>query len=313
MTKSNKEFNRMISDYYSINPKNVQGTRNLSYVYYRRKLYQLIYSRFIFENFPENWDIDYFRDVLFQEGLLSICKTDLGVLCLRGGYHGINVYEKPTNMIITNPVLGSIERTIGIDCEPVYFEYMNNKFNSVESIVKRYALLLAQIDCSLNVSLMNSRIAHFFTASDKNTLKSMQLAYDKVSNGEPSIFMLKQSDYGDIESKPYFNNVKNAYIGNDILLTKQTIMNEFCTEIGLNNANTDKRERLNTEEVNANNEQTYTLVNMWIDTINSCFDKAREIFPEIGSVRCKLRSFEKIENNENNENNENGVYENEID
>lgn len=289
MKQTDKSFNRLMNDFYSIEPKSVQGTRNLSYQHYRRKLYQLIYSRFDFQNVPENWDIDYIRDVLFQEGVMSICKTDLGVLCLRGGYYGINVYEKPTNMTIANPILGTLERTIGVDCEPLYFEYMNTSYMSMESIVKRYALLLAQIDCTLNVSLMNSRVSHFFTAKDKNTLKSMQQAYDKVSNGEPSIFMIRDGDYGDIESKPYFNNVKNTYIGNDIIITKQSIINEFCTEIGLNNANTDKRERLNTDEVNANNEQIYTLLEMWVDTINSCFERASAIFPEIGTVTCKIR------------------------
>lgn len=287
--ENTENFNRLMNDFYSINPKSVQGTRNLSYQHYRRILYQLIYSRFEFVNIPKNWDIDYIRDVLFQEGIMSICQTELGVLALRGGYYGVNVYEKPTHMTIANPVLGTLTKMIGVDCEPLYFEFINNGYMSFEPIVKRYALLLAQIDCSLNVSLMNSRVAHMFVGSSKNDLKSIQKAYDKVSNGEPSIFMLKSDNGFDIESKPYFNNVKNSYIGNDILITKQTILNEFCTEIGIENANTQKRERLVTDEVNSNNELTYARVNMYIDSINACFERAREIFPEIGNVHVKLR------------------------
>ena len=74
----------------------------------------------------------------------------------------------------------------------------------------------------------------------------------------------------------YFLNVKNIYIGNDLLLTKRSIMNEFLTEIGINNANTDKRERLNSDEVNANNSEVRCTIVRFIDTLNECARKINE-------------------------------------
>lgn len=285
---ANQQFNKLVENYYSINPREVSGTRNQSYYYYRRKLYQMIYSRFKFKNLPKNWDIDYIRDNLFQRGVMCVTHTELGVLCLRGSYNGLNVYEKPTEMMISNPVLGTLQRKIGVDCEPVYFEYFNQSYDTMENIVNRYALLLAQIDASINTTLINSRVAHVFTSSSKNALKSMKKAYDEVTGGSPSIFMLNNGEEYDVKTAPYFNNVKNTYIANDILLTKQTIVNEFCTEIGLNNANTDKRERLIVDEVNANNEYTYTMINMWIDTLNACFKRCTKLFPQIGNITVEL-------------------------
>ena len=58
-------------------------------------------------------------------------------------------------------------------------------------------------------------------------------------------------------------------------------MNEFRTIIGLNNSNTEKRERLVTDEAHANDETTRTLIEMWCDNLNQCFDRVREWDPSI--------------------------------
>lgn len=42
------------------------------------------------------------------------------------------------------------------------------------SLINRYAVLLANIDCSLNVSLYNSRLAHVFEAETDAQVKSLQ-------------------------------------------------------------------------------------------------------------------------------------------
>lgn len=287
MSKINQELNRMIANNFSIKPTEVDGLNNYSYWYYRQKLYEKIYSRFEFIDFPKNWDIDYFRDVLFQEGVIMCVNTNLGTLALRGSYSGLNVYEKPTHVTITNPVLGTLERTIGIDVEPIYYEYFNQSYMTMEALVKRYALLLSQLDASLNMSLINSRVSHVFTSKDKaviNTLKSM---YDKVSSGVPACFALLNKDM-EPSFQTWFNNVKNTYVGNDLMVTKRTILNEFCTEIGIDNANVNKRERLNSDEVNANNVETKTLIEMWIDNLNECFKRCYDIDKSI-NVRVRLR------------------------
>ena len=48
----------------------------------------------------------------------------------------------------------------------------------------------------------------------------------------------------------------------------------FCTEIGIPNANTDKKERLITDEVNANNVETSTRCEMWLEEIRKGLTKA---------------------------------------
>jgi len=272
-------FNRLIAEYFSIDPTMVNGTGNLTFNHYRRYLYQLVFSRFKFNELPEAWDIDYIRDTLFQWGYMGIVRTEAGTMALQCGYSGVNYALKPTQIVISNPVFGIFNRRIGLDGELLYFEYLNQNFNGMENIIRRYALLLAQCDASLNVNLMNSRVAMAITGSNKRAINSAKKMYDEVTRGNPAVFALWDKD-AEINTT-LFNNVKNSYVGNDLLQTKQTIMNEFRTIIGLNNSNTEKRERLVTDEAHANDETTRTLIEMWCDNLNQCFDRVRNWDPTI--------------------------------
>lgn len=293
-THENVQFSRLISQYFSVDPSLIDGVGNFSFWFYRNYLYQLIYSRFEFENFPQTWDLDYFRDQLFQGGYMGITETEFGNVCLTCSYSGINPYNKPTHVVFANPVLGTFNREIGVDVELVYFEYMNGFYQNLEQTVRRYATLLANIDGSLNTNLMNTRVAFSFTSGSKNALESVKKQYDDVVAGNTAVFRI-QDDETTVETNMFMTNIKNNYIANDLLVTKQSIINEFLTIIGLRNANTQKRERLNSEEVHTNDEATKSLVELWEDNLNKCFDRAKELFTYL-NVKCKIKKFDENEN-----------------
>lgn len=276
--KKSHGYYDVLSRFLTPHPRDVEGLNNSSYIYYRNQLYLKLFSIFEFNNIPPSWNIDYLKNILFPMGFICVVDTPAGVLPLQGGYTGYNVYNFPTKLIVGNPVLGDIERDIGKNGELLYYNYINDSFQSIEPLVKRYAALLASCDGTLNTSLMNSRIAHIFIANTDAEMETYKKIYDDVSEGKPAVFLKKPTGSTLMETNNEFLNVKNTYIGNDVLLTKRTLMNEFLTEIGINNANTDKRERLITSEVNANNAETRALINLWCDTMNGCFNRINNLF-----------------------------------
>ena len=287
MNKNDVGYQNLVANYFSVNPKNVDGLNNTSYFYYRNQLYLKIFSLFTFENLPDTWDIDYLRDNLFRNGIMACVEKDGVNYCLTCGYSGINVYNKPTKVMISNTVLGTFERTIHEDCELLYINYLNGHFLSCDRLVNRYALLLAQCDGSLNVNLINSRVAHVFIGESDAQIKSYKKMYDEISNGKPCAFIKNSKNGTPLDnSKLDVLNVKNTYVANDILVTKRTIMNEFLTEIGINNANTNKKERLVTDEVNVNDEETNALLMLWKDTMSQCFDRINKMFNS--SIKVKI-------------------------
>lgn len=288
-----KGFTELVRGFFHHNPKSVNDMTNKSFFYYQVQLMTKLKSVLTVSGYPSNWNIDNMWDVLLTNGYIPIVKTDIGTLALEGGFYGQNMYYMPTNVLVNNPVLRQIDEKIGEKGELLYINFEYNKFQGVMALINRYAVLLANIDCSLNVSLYNSRLAHVFEAETDAQVKSLQKMYDEVSRGNPAVFLKKgMKNIGKDNDSGYFLNVKNTYIGNDLLLTKRSIMNEFLTEIGINNANTDKRERLNSDEVNANNSEVRCTIVRYIDSLNECAKRINENpnFDDITNLHFSINS-----------------------
>lgn len=269
------DFNKYIK-YMTREPKSVEGLNNTSYFYYYDKLMKMIYTIFKFDNVPPYWNMPYFKEKLFNRGVLAVVDTSAGVLPLECSYNGINIWGMPVYFNINNVVLGNLRGKIGEDGELIYFSVVENTYKSMVQLVDRYASLLANIDGSLNTTLINSRMAQVFEASSNSQLKVMEKVYDQISNGKPAVFVRKNSE------EPFehaiFNNVKNTYIGNDLIITKQSIFNEFKSEIGINNSNTQKKERLITSEVENNKEELNSNIYEWYYNLSDCISKVNAMF-----------------------------------
>ena len=261
-------------------PKKVSGINNTSYNYYFNTLFTKIKSLFEFTNIPIEWDIDYFKNVLFSNGYITVVKTPINnILALEGGLYGINIYNKPTDINIQNVVLGSFTQKIGEGGEIIYLNNLGGvSFQNALSIVERYASLLAECDGSLNTTLINSRVAHIFEAQSKAEELSIKKMYDDITAGNPFICIRTDDTRNFKPRERDALNVKNVFIGNDILLTKRTILNEFYSEIGVSNANIDKRERLTTAEVDVKSSEIMCIVNVWLDNLKISIDRVNKLF-----------------------------------
>ena len=154
-------------------------------------------------------------------------------------------------------------------------------------LVNRYAAMLALCDNSISVNLRNSKVSFIGFVSGKQQAATMQKMYEEIDKGKPAVYV-KKDDL--TQDDIYYNHVKETYIANDVQLLKQSIKNDFLTEIGLNNANTDKRERLITDEVNANNEEIRANVQHWLDSIREGMRRANELFDL--NLTVDLRKFD---------------------
>lgn len=253
-------------------PKDVYGQFTWTNIYYKEWALKKILSRFELQNAPEEWDINYFWSHLFLDGYISILDTELGVIPLRCGVSGINVWDRPTDIIIANHVLGSFQRKIGVDGALIHLQY---NYLGVSPILDRFSNLLAMCDSALAVNLMNSKVAFIGFVDDSAQAKTMQRMYDEISSGVPAVFARKSQ----VNTESFmFNNVKQSFIADDIMLVRRKIVNDFLSDIGINNANLDKRERLNEQEVNANNEEVRFNVLNWVDTIQEGLNVSNKLY-----------------------------------
>lgn len=279
----NVGYSDLIRNFFARKPKEVDGVANTSAIYYRQWMLKKIFSRFEILNAPANWEMDYFWEHLFLDGYIAVTDTELGVLPLQCGITGINVFNHPTEVQIANPILGSLHRTIGEDCEIIKCQY---DFHGINWLLDRYSALLAMCDSSISVNLLNTKATFIFGASSKAQAETYKKMYDDITMGKPAVFV-KEDLVGD---NPFYTiPAKQNYIADDVQLLKRKIINEFLTDIGINNSNLDKRERLTDDEVNANNEEVIANIQNWIDNINEGLEKVNFMFGY--DLKLKVREY----------------------
>ncbi len=72
----------------------------------------------------------------------------------------------------------------------------------------------------------------------------------------------------------------------------------FMTQIGINTANTEKKERLITAEVESNNEESATMAELWLESLQEQVEKANKMFKIEMSVDWRIKPEIKEEKQE---------------
>lgn len=281
----NVPFSDLLREYFARKPKEVDGVANTSAAYYRQKLLRLIIQRFKWENIPSNWEYDYFIEHLFLDGVIGITDTSAGILALKCGLTGIGIFEQPTEMIFANPVLGSFRRTIGEDGEYIKLQY---DYHGVGWILDRYSALLAMCDSSIAVNLLNTKATWVFGATNKTQAETFKALYDDITMGKPAVFT-STGNTGMIKEQMFTMPAKENFIADDVQLLKRKIVNEFLTDIGINNTNLDKRERLTDDEVNANNDEVLANIWHWYDNISDGIARVNALYNL--NLKCSIRKY----------------------
>ena len=249
--------------------------------YFRKYLLQKAISVFKW-NIPDEWDKDYFLYTLYGRGFISILNTDrYGVICQECAPGGYNLYYRPSYVIVTNPLLkNALTLKIDIDCALIKLQ---PDYSSIMDIVGYYADQMALASEAMGVNLVNTKSGTVFGAESKAQAEAYKKMFDNLSEGDPAVVIGKKllNDDGSPNWFPFTQHVKEGYITSDILSDMRKIEAMFDTEIGIPNANTDKRERLISDEVNANNVETATRCELWLETIRKGINKANELFPDI--------------------------------
>lgn len=246
--------------------------------YFRKYLLQKAISVFKW-NLPDEWDRDYFLYTLYCQGFISVLYIPrYGTICQQCAPGGYNLYYRPSYVIVTNPLLKET-LTLNIDEDCVLIK-LQPDYSSIMDIVGYYADQLALASEAMGVNLVNTKTGTVFGAENKAQAESYKKMFDNLSEGDPAVVIGKKllNDDGTPNWFPFTQHVKEGYITSDVLSDMRKIEEMYDTEIGIPNANTDKRERLIDSEVNANNVETATRSELWLETIRKELDKANKMF-----------------------------------
>jgi len=262
----------------SVDPSTVHVQNTGLSRFYQRYLLQKAMSVFEWK-MPKEWSKDYFLYCLYCWGFVAVVNTDkFGVIPQGCGLRGYDVFYRPTHAIISNPLItGILEPKIGEQC--TLFR-LQPDYGGIMDLVSYYANMMALASEAAAVNIVNSKLAYVFRASNKAQAESFKKMFDQIASGNPAVFIDKTltNEDGSMNWDSFSNDLKANYLLSDLLSDMRKIETMFLTEIGINNANTDKKERLISDEVNANNFEVRSKCELWLEELQKTAKETREMF-----------------------------------
>lgn len=250
---------------------------NYTYMQYYNRLTELAINMYEWKNLPPSVDERFLELTLFSDGMaVFFADPVLGPLCLQCKIGGaLDVYRIPIrrtayatngyNMPLTNE-----------DSVIIFNNYLHtNSLLDVEMYARRLYNIERAID--VNVNGQKTPLIIRGTENQRLTLKNLYMQYD---GNEPFIFGDKDLDLDTMKVL----KTDAPYVADKLNTLKRQIWNEALTYLGIENSNTEKKERLVTDEITSNlggvEAQRFTRLNarrQAVNKINAMFGTNIEV------------------------------------
>lgn len=214
---------------------------------YYNQLSNLALNVFKWENLPEEIDYRYLEWVLYTRGYCLFFQDEvtmkyLTLECAIGG--NFNVYRIPKYRRAYSISGYQAERN-DKNSVIIFNNYLHNPSNIY---IQQYARRLALIERTLDINT-NAQKTPIMIVCDENQQLSMKNLYQQYDGNEPIIFANKNSG---ISEGVKVLNTQAPPLFDKLQVLKHQIMNEALTFLGIENSNSDKKERLVEAEVGSN-------------------------------------------------------------
>ena len=283
MDKCNLDAYQLLS-YKSV----AQISNNITFSYYYYKLMLVACNLFEWEGLPNNMEGRWIENYLFSDGQCIFFKDRaLGYMVAGVSQDGgLNCYNDPTTIspVATNYVYEGEPLTNGKDC----YLISNNILRLPEfAVIRYYAYKLCNLDRAIDVNIEAQKTPTIITCTDKQRL-SLKQAINQRKDNEPVIYADNSFDKDMITNL----DLKTPMVFKDLQIQKHMVLNEFFTDIGVNNANMDKRERMVANEIEANNEQVKAYKDVLLSSREEACKQINRIFKL--NISVKRRNLDKI-------------------
>lgn len=275
----------------AVSPGTLKPKDNITTEYYIRYLLKRAMSVFDFENIPDNWNLDYFRYVLFCRGYCAVLENDkVGVIPQMGVLGGFSIYYTPTFITVACAALPEITGRYWLNEVYNINEHPDIKgtcclvklqpdYRGLLDVCTITAERLAYMHEALVMNLANSKLAYIIGAADKGAAETFKAAIDQIQAGNLAVAAGKNlwdKDTGNPLWQGFANNLRSNYIASDILENMRSELNDFNNFVGIPSTNYNKKAHMTEVEVNANDVETESLSDMMYDCLKDSLDNVNE-------------------------------------
>lgn len=232
-------------------------------------------SMFDYEGLPDTMPKRALETYLQMNGMVCIFEHEGNLYCSFGGWGGEpDAYYTPTKFIVANPYLDVFKTfTVGEDCVIIRNDSL---YKGLRPLFQRYATQLMTNDVSMQLAGINSRIVALIDAPDDRTRESAERVLKKVSDGDLGVIGSNAFLEG-IHTEPYATGNHAALISALIEL-QQYYKASWYNELGLQANYNMKREAINSNESQLNEDALLPLIDDMIACRKEGFERVREMF-----------------------------------
>ena len=256
---------------------------NLTFKVLYDKFELLACSLFEWEGLPDGIEPKHIERYLFKYGKAIFFKDNgMSYMCLQahdGGQYNVN--GDPLKYLATGFNYNKYYNAD--DC--VIIE--NNLFRiPTDDIVMFYVNKLTEAERTMDVNVKSVKTPFIIACDDKDVLTFKRI-FQQIDGNTPVIY----ADRGlNMESLDVLKT-DSKFLGNDLMDYKKSVENELLTFLGLNNLAVDKKERVNVDEANSNNELTESFADMQLKARQKSCEKINEMYGL--NISVKRREGEK--------------------
>lgn len=239
------------------------GYNQRSYRYWVNHFFNLVLSMFTWEGLPPEIDPRFVEYVLCRQGLGGFFAmkrgTAMWAFAQAAPVGNLNMYYNPNRVQLVPPTGGipwyrhAYYFLKGdVMYQPNAALCWNNKSRtSMMPVIEYYARRMAHIDRIIDINV-EAQSTPYIIVCDENSKRSAQ-AFTEQLCGHSNVITVNEkfSDGVAVQTLP----VTAPFVAPDLQSLQEKLINQFNSLIGVDNSNTEKRERVSDKEATSNNEQ----------------------------------------------------------
>ena len=246
-----QEMNKYIKTMYDVS--NVK----LGFDYWYFRLFNILLDIFEYDNVPDGLSQREIELNLMMTGhSVILSRRDGKLFTPLTSLFGYDEYYQPTKAVFANPVVVEAKQySIGTDCEVIY----NNKLKDslyyikcdggLNTFVSRYARQLADIESTINIYAVNSRLTSYPVSTDGSVTESLKAFFKNLAMGKRAIVtddtIIEKFRNIDINRSAINDGI------NEWLMARDKILEQFFRDLGVQMYNP-KKAQVTDDEVESN-------------------------------------------------------------
>ena len=252
---------------------------------YYKRLRLLALSLFEWENLPESMNERFLEQCLYWYGKAAIVNDEnLGIINTKcTPSESLNIYGEATEYHCYST---GYDENFPLDD----MVYVRNNLEALptDATIQLFAQRLYEAERTIDVNIKAQKTPVIILCDEKQRL-TMKNIYMKYDGNEPVIYGKKGLDIDDIKVL----RTDAPFVADKLEEYKRNVWSEALSFLGINNVMTEKKERLLTGEVDANNQMIDLSAQTMLLTRELAADKFNRLWPG-RDISVRQRSYQEI-------------------